>query len=242
MPKMKVEFFTNHYGFVVDYLAEAVRELRKQTFTEVLDRHFSLGSHLKSRDVKAVRKTVSGLVKLIYPNGELSKDEVMELTELALEGRRRVKEQLKKMGSFEFHQTSFSLIDNETRDERFVGVPEQGGRDMIATDPLPREQQFAEKLHAYTLPRHGAANTRVRDLVDMVLLVKSGTLSNDKVAEAIRVTFDRRKTHALPNTLPVPPAEWQKPYQALARECGLSGEAKDAFHILQTFAEPIVGG
>ena len=136
MPKMKVEFFTNHYGFVVDYLAEAVRELRKQTFTEVLDRHFSLGAHLKSRDVKAVRKTVSGLVKLIYPNGELSKDEVMELTELALEGRRRVKEQLKKMGSFEFHQTSFSLIDNETRDERFVGVPEQGGRDMIATDPL----------------------------------------------------------------------------------------------------------
>src|SRR6202521_3066481 len=136
MPKMKVEFFTNHYGFVVDYLAEAVRELRKQTFTEVLDRHFSLGSHLKSRDVKAVRKTVSGLVKLIYPNGELSKVEVAELTELALEGRRRVKEQLKKMGSFEFHQTSFSLIDNETREEKFVGVPEQGGRDMISLDPL----------------------------------------------------------------------------------------------------------
>src|SRR5487761_16989 len=136
MPKMKVEFFTNHYGFVVDYLAEAVRELRKQTFTEVLDRHFSLGAHLKSRDVKAVRKTVSGLVKLIYPNGEVSRDELAELVEVALVGRRRVKEQLKKMGSFEFHQTSFSLIDNETRDERFVGVPEQGGRDMIATDPL----------------------------------------------------------------------------------------------------------
>src|ERR1700675_1951094 len=136
MPKMKVEYFTNHYGFVVDYLAEALRELRKHSFTEIFDRHFALGQHLKSRDVKAVRKTVSGLVKLIYPNGELSKDEVMELTELALEGRRRVKEQLKKMGSFEFHQTSFSLIDNETRDERFVGVPEQGGRNMIATDPL----------------------------------------------------------------------------------------------------------
>jgi len=59
-----------------------------------------------------------------------------ELLELALEGRRRVKEQLKKMGSFEYHQTSFSFIDNETREERFVGVPEQGGRDMIAADPL----------------------------------------------------------------------------------------------------------
>ena len=136
MPKMKVEFFTNHYGFVVDYLAEAMRELRKHSFTELLDHHFSLGAHLKSRDVKAVRKTVSGLVKLIYPNGELSKDEVAELVELALEGRRRVKEQLKKMGSFEFHQTSFSLIDNETREEKFVGVPEQGGRDMISLDPL----------------------------------------------------------------------------------------------------------
>jgi ATP-dependent Lon protease len=136
LPKMKVDFFTNHYGFVVDYLAEALRELRKYTFTEVLDRGFSLGTHLKSRDVKAVRKTVSGLVKLIYPNGELSKEEVAELVELSLEGRRRVKEQLKKMGSFEFHQTSFSLIDNETREEKFIGVPEQGGRDMISLDPL----------------------------------------------------------------------------------------------------------
>jgi ATP-dependent Lon protease len=136
LPKMKVDFFTNHYGFVVDYLAEALRELRKHTFTEILDRNFALGAHLKSRDVKAVRKTVSGLVKLLYPNGELSKDEVAELVKLSLEGRRRVKEQLKKMGSFEFHQTSFSLIDNETREEKFVGVPEQGGRDMISLDPL----------------------------------------------------------------------------------------------------------
>ncbi len=136
IPKMRVEFFTDHYGFVVDYLAEALRELRKHNFTEIIDRHFSVGSHLNARDVKAVRKSVSGLVKLIYPHGELSKDELGELLELALEGRRRVKEQLKKMGSFEYHQTSFSYIDGETREERFVGVPEQGGRDMIATDPL----------------------------------------------------------------------------------------------------------
>ena len=134
--KMRVEFFTDHYGFIVDYFAEALRELRKQNFTEIIDRHFSLGSHLNARDVKAVRKTVSGLVKLIYPDGELTKEELQELVELALEGRRRVKEQLKKMGSFEYHQTSFSLIDSETREEKFVGVPEQGGRDMIAIDPL----------------------------------------------------------------------------------------------------------
>jgi hypothetical protein len=106
---------------------------------------------------------------------------------------------------------------------------------------IPREQQFAEKLHAYTLPRRGAANTRVRDLVDMVLLIQSATLDRNKVTEAIRVTFERRKTHPLPNALPAPPAEWQKPYEALARECGLSGQAEGAFETLRRFAESIAG-
>jgi hypothetical protein len=106
---------------------------------------------------------------------------------------------------------------------------------------IPREQQFGEKLHAYTLPRHGAANTRVRDLVDMVLLIQSRTLTNDKVAEAIRVTFERRKTHLLPDTLPVPPAEWQNPYRALARECDLSGQLEEAFTVLRMFVKPILG-
>jgi hypothetical protein len=106
---------------------------------------------------------------------------------------------------------------------------------------IPREQQFAEKLHAYTLPRRGAANTRVRDLVDMALLIQSGTLDRNRVTEAIRVTFERRKTHPLPNVLPAPPAEWEKPYEALARECGLSGQAEDAFETLGRFAESIAG-
>jgi ATP-dependent Lon protease len=136
VPKMRMEYFTDDYGFVVDYLAEALRELRRHNFTEVIDRSFSLGSHLNARDVKAVRKTVAGLVKLIYPTGDLSKDELAEILDLALEGRRRVKEQLKKMGSFEYHQTSFSYIDSETREERYVGVPEEGGRDLISIDPL----------------------------------------------------------------------------------------------------------
>lgn len=135
-PKMLGEFFTNHYGFVVDYLAEALRELKKYNFTEVFDRYFSLGSHLNARDAKAVRKTISGLVKLLHPNGELSKEELQEYLDLALEGRRRVKEQLKKMGAFEYYQTSFSYFDNENRREFFVGVPEKGGRDLISSDPL----------------------------------------------------------------------------------------------------------
>jgi ATP-dependent Lon protease len=136
VPKMRIEFFTDHYGFVVDYLAEALRELRRHNFTEMIDHYFSLGSHLNARDVKAVRKTVSGLIKLICPDGEIPREEMAEFLDLALEGRRRVKEQLKKMGSFEYHKTSFSYIDNETREERFVGVPEEGGRDLIAIDPL----------------------------------------------------------------------------------------------------------
>jgi len=106
VPKMRIEFFTHNYGFVVDYLAEALKELRKHNYTEVIDHHFSLGTHLNARDVKAARKTVSSLVKLVYPHGEFTKEELAELVELALEGRRRVKEQLKKMGPFAFHQTS----------------------------------------------------------------------------------------------------------------------------------------
>ena len=134
---MRNEHFTDHYGFVVDYLAEALRELRKHNFTEAIDRHFSLGTHLNARDRKAVRRTVSGMMKVLHPHGECAKEDLAEIVELAVEGRRRVKEQLKKMGAFEYYHTSFSFLDNETGEERFVGVPEQGGRDLISTDPLP---------------------------------------------------------------------------------------------------------
>jgi hypothetical protein len=100
---------------------------------------------------------------------------------------------------------------------------------------IPREQQFAEKLHAYSLPRRGAANTRVRDLVDMVLLIQSGTLAKAKVAESIRVTFDRRGTHAVPKVLPQPPKDWQKPFDALGKECGLSGAIDYAFRAVDRY-------
>jgi hypothetical protein len=100
---------------------------------------------------------------------------------------------------------------------------------------IPREQQFAEKLHAYTLPREGAANTRVRDLVDMVLLIQSGTLAKAKVGEAIRVTFDRRRTHGMPHLLLPPPTDWQRPYDSLAKECRLTEGLREAFGMLNTY-------
>lgn len=148
VPKMQTEHFTDHFGFVVDYLAEALRELRKQNYTEALDRYFSLGSHLNARDRKAVRKTVSGLMKVIHPHGEVSQEDLTELVEYAIEGRRRVKEQLKKMGAFEYYQTSFSYTVEETGEERFVGVPEQGGRDLIALDPLAPGSAYATGVAA----------------------------------------------------------------------------------------------
>lgn len=136
VPKMRNDLFTSHYGFVVDYLAQAMHDLRRHNFTEVMDRRFDLGGHLNARDRKAVRKTVSGMVKLLHPDGEVEEDDLREILELAIEGRRRVKEQLKKMGAFEYYHTSFSYTSKESGEEHFVGVPEQGGRDLISTDPL----------------------------------------------------------------------------------------------------------
>ncbi len=136
VPKMRNEHFTDHYGFVVDYLAEALRDQRRVNYTEIIDRHFALGAHLNARDRKAVRRTVSGMMKILHPHGEVSRDDLEEILQLALEGRRRVKEQLKKMGSFEYYQTSFSYQVNETGEEKFVGVPEQGGKDLISSEPL----------------------------------------------------------------------------------------------------------
>lgn len=131
IPKMRPDFFTNRYGFIVDYLAEYFREMRKRSFTDAFDKHFKLGTHLNQRDTIAVRKTVSGLIKLIYPNGQFTKENIEEILRYALEGRRRVKEQLKKIGGMEFYDVMFSYIDKETMDEEIVSVPEQGGGKLI---------------------------------------------------------------------------------------------------------------
>src|SRR5690606_38041747 len=101
------------------------------------DHYYSLGAHLNARDRKAVRRTVSGLTKILHPDGQISKEDMERIAVLAIEGRRRVKEQLKKMGSFEYYQTSFSYLDNDTGEEVYVGVPEQGGQNLISQEPLP---------------------------------------------------------------------------------------------------------
>ena len=131
IPKFRPEHFTDDYGFITDYLAEFLRELRKEQYGDALDRYFRLGKNLNQRDTIAVRKMVGGLVKLIYPDGVFAKEELEEILQLALEMRRRVKEQLKKLGGMEFYDVNFSYLDNETFDEHYVSVPEQGGGKLI---------------------------------------------------------------------------------------------------------------
>ena len=131
IPKFRPEHFTDDYGFITDYLAEFIRDLRKEQYGDALDRWFRLGKNLNQRDTIAVRRTVDGLLKLVYPNGEFTKEELAEILKIALEMRRRVKEQLKKLGGMEFYDVNFSHIDNETFEEHYVSVPEQGGGKLI---------------------------------------------------------------------------------------------------------------
>ena len=131
IPKFRPEHFTNDYGFITDYLAEFIRELRKEQFGDSIDKYFKLGGNLNQRDTVAVRKTVGGMIKLLYPNGVFTKEELEEVIIFALEMRRRVKEQLKKIGGMEFYDVNFSYIDNETFEEHYVSVPEQGGGKLI---------------------------------------------------------------------------------------------------------------
>lgn len=131
IPKYRPDFFTNEYGFITDYLSEFLRELRKTSYSDALDQYFKLGNNLNQRDVIAVRKMISGLIKLIYPHGVFGKEEVEEVLRFALESRRRVKEQLKKIGGMEFYDVNFSYIDNLDFSEEYVPVPEQGGGKLI---------------------------------------------------------------------------------------------------------------
>lgn len=131
IPKFRPKHFTDDYGFISDYLAEFIRELRKEQYGDALDKYFRLGKNLNQRDTIAVRKMVGGFIKLLYPDGEYTKEELEEVLRISLEMRRRVKEQLKKLGGMEFYDVNFSYIDNETFEEFYVSVPEQGGGKLI---------------------------------------------------------------------------------------------------------------
>jgi len=135
--KLRAELFTDHFGFAIDYFSEVMRSLRGTSAVNVPDRHFNLGSQLNRRDEKAVRKTCSGLLKLLYPDGEYTKEGIESVLSFSIECRRRVKEQLKKLGGLEFWDTNFSYIDKESKKETYVSVNEGGSKALISQDPLP---------------------------------------------------------------------------------------------------------
>jgi ATP-dependent Lon protease len=194
IPKMRTEFLTNQYGFIVDYLAEFFREMRKQNFGDAIDRFFRLGRDLNIRDAKAVKKTVSGLLKLIYPHEVYDKEAVRQCLEYALEARRRVKEQLKRIGGMEFFDVHLSYIDLETNEEKVVRVKEQGGDSLIPDDPL-------NPGSLYTVSRGSGGHLGLYRLETQVTagngqLKLSGFGSNTAARESVKVGFDYFRANA----------------------------------------------
>jgi ATP-dependent Lon protease len=188
IPKMRPEFFTNQYGLIVDYLAEFMREMRKHSFGDAIERFFKLGNNLNQRDTIAVRRTVSGLLKLLYPRGDYDKDAVRRCLEYALEGRRRIKEQLKKIGGMEFWDVHFSYIDMESKEERFVSVPEQGGGKLIPEGPL--NPGFLYTVSTGTNGHLGLYRIETQVTAGGGKISTSGLTSNAAAREATKVAFD----------------------------------------------------
>ena len=190
IPKMRPEFFTNQYGMIVDYLAEFLREMRKRSFADAIDKWFRLGNNLNQRDTIAVRRTVSGLLKLVCPHGEYTKETVRQCLEYALETRRRVKEQLKKIGGMEFYDVHFSYIDLEDSQERFVNVPEQSGGALISEG----------RLNPGTLHTISIGNSQMPGVyrLEIQSIAGGGKLSVSGAApkEPVKVAFDYFKANA----------------------------------------------
>ena len=194
IPKFSPENFTNNYGFIVDYLAEWLREMRKRSYADAIDRYFSLGNNLKQRDVQAVRKTVSGLLKLLFPDGSFTKEDVRDTLIYALRVRRRIKEQLKKIGGMEFYDVHFSYIDRETLEEFFVSVPEQGGSSLISEDIL-------NPGHLYMVSEGDNNMTGVFKLELQAVpgsgkLVRTGVANASKMTDRIKIAHNYFKANA----------------------------------------------
>ena len=195
IPKMRPEFFTNQYGLIVDYLAEWLREMRKRNFGDAINKYFKLGRDLNQRDTIAVKHTVSGLLKLLYPNEEYDKEAVRRCLEYALETRRRVKEQLKKIGGMEFFDVHFSYIDVETMEEKFISVPEQGGGSLIPDGPLNPGVMHTVATGG-TGSHLGLYRLETQVTSGNGTLKTSGLGSNSMAKEAIKVGFDYFKANA----------------------------------------------
>lgn len=194
IPKFRPNHFTNDYGFITDYLAEFIRELRKEQYGDALDKYFHLGKNLNQRDTIAVRKMVGGFIKLLYPDGEYTKEQLEEVLQISLEMRRRVKEQLKKLGGMEFYDVNFSYIDNETFEEKYVSVPEQGGGKLIP-------EGMCNPGQVYTVAQGKSGMLGVFRLESQMMpgngkFERTGLGSESKCKEATNTAFNFLKANA----------------------------------------------
>lgn len=184
--KFSPKNFTNHFGFSTDFFSEILKSQRKTTYYDAIDKYFNLGAHLKQRDSKSVRRIVSGFIKLLHPDGAFTKEDIREYLIIAMEMRRRVKEQLKRIGGMEFWDTNFSYIDKETQEEIFVGLPEERGSHLIESNPLPPGV-------CYTATSDGENNSLVK--IEVVALRGSGRVNvtgtnSQEVRENIKNTYN----------------------------------------------------
>ncbi|QRV21947.1 protease Lon-related BREX system protein BrxL [Lacrimispora saccharolytica] len=193
IPKYRPDFFTNEYAFITDYLSEFMKEMRKEQYGDACDKFYKFGSNLNQRDVIAVRKMISGFTKLLYPNGEFTKEDMAEIITVSLELRRRVKEQLKKIGGMEFYDVNFSYVDNETFEEHYVPVPEQGGGKLIP-------EGMTNPGHVYTVSRGKSGMVGVYRLETQVLpgngkFERTGLGSDRDAKEATNTAFNYLKAN-----------------------------------------------
>lgn len=183
--------FTKHFGFSTDFFSEILKSQRKVTYYDALDKYFTLGAHLKQRDSKSVRRIVSGFVKLLHPDGEYTKEDIREYLITGMEMRRRVKEQLKRIGGMEFWDTNFSYIDKATQEEFFVGLPEEKGSSLIESNPLSPGV-------CYTATSDGENNALVK--IEVVAIKGNGKLNvtgtnSQVVKENIKNTYSYLKAN-----------------------------------------------
>ncbi|MCD8336519.1 MAG: protease Lon-related BREX system protein BrxL [Lachnospiraceae bacterium] len=193
IPKYRPEHFTDDYGFITDYLSEFMRQMRKENYGDAADKYFRFGNNLNQRDTIAVRKMVSGFVKLVYPDGEVTKEELAEILDISMEMRRRVKEQLKKIGGMEFYDVNFSYIDNDTFEEKYVTVPEHGGGKLIP-------EGMNKPGHVYTVSQCKTGMVGVYRLETQVLpgngkFERNGIGSDRDAREATNTAFNYLKAN-----------------------------------------------
>lgn len=218
IPKMRPEFFTNDYGFISDYFAECLREMRKRNFSDAIIKYFRLGKDLNQRDTIAVKRTVSGLIKLLFPDGQFTKEDVQLCLEYALVTRRRVKEQLKKIGGMEFYDTHFSYIDIEDNEEHFVSLPESGAKALIPEGELP-----AGTLYSIASNTHSGQKGMIR--LDIQKMPGNGKISDTGFGSgtAIREEIKEATNYARPNLQRITQSEKFNDYEFHLRATDLTG-------------------